>query len=274
MPTTPSTTPTPAFAGLEPKLAEQLPTFELFFKTFGFKRLHGRIWGLLVLADRSLSSKEIASALEISQGSTSTTLNELAEWGAVRCIFDSSRRCHLHEPVGNTMSIVATVFRRREQVVMGKLRQTTNATLVYVRERYGDRDPRVLTLRSILSSCEIAEAVMQLVFTSVERALGDSQSLLSKAVQTALKVGLTVPSKFLGGGNRTMTAPASAEILAMLEEVEVDDMPSQLNDEDDHVEAQHDGDSNDVHNGVHDSESNGESNGDRNDNGEGEVARG
>ncbi len=197
----PDTAPSaPPFEGLEPQLAEQLPTFELFFKTFGFKRLHGRVWGLLVLADRPLSSKEISAALEMSQGSTSTTLNELSEWGAVRSSFDSTRRCHLHEPVGNTMSIVATVFRRREQVVMAKLRQSTNATLKYVRERYGERDPRVLTLRSILSSCEIAEAVMQLVFTSVERALGDSQSLLSKAVSTALKVGMTVPTKFMGSG--------------------------------------------------------------------------
>ena len=35
-----------------------------------------------------------------------------------------------------------------------------------------ERDPRVLTLRSIKSSCELAEAMLQLVFSSVERALG------------------------------------------------------------------------------------------------------
>ncbi len=187
------------FSGLEPRLLEQLPTFELFFKTFGFKRIHGRVWGLLVLSGKPLSSKEIGQALEISLGATSTSLNELAEWGAVRSTFDSARRCNLHSPIGNTLSIVATVFRRREQVVLGKLRQTTERTLVYVRERYGDKDPRVLTLRSIISSCEIAEAVMQLVFTSVERALGDSQSILSKAITAAFKVGVGVPVRLLGG---------------------------------------------------------------------------
>jgi DNA-binding transcriptional regulator GbsR (MarR family) len=187
------------FSGLEPRLQEQLPTFELFFKTFGFKRIHGRVWGLLVLTASPLSSKEIAHGLQISQGATSTSLNELAEWGAVRSCFDPARRCNLHSPVGNTLSIVATVFRRREQVVLGKLRQTTQRTLTYVRERYGDRDPRVLTLRSIITSCEIAEAVMQLVFTSVERALGDSQSILSKAITAAFKVGVGVPARLLGG---------------------------------------------------------------------------
>lgn len=209
---------TEEFQGLEPALSEQLGTFELFFKTFGFKRIHGRVWGLLVLSEHSLSSKEIAQALSISQGATSACLNELSEWGAIRSEFDSGRRCNVHAPIGNTLSIVATVFRRREQVVLGKLRQSTEKTMNYVRERYGERDPRVLTLRSILSSCEIAEAVMQLVFTSVERALGDSESLLSRAVHTALRVGMAVPGKLLG---RTI-APVTPS-LAELEDAEGDD---------------------------------------------------
>ena len=197
-PAQPPQTAAEPFEGLDERLMEQLPTFELFFKTFGFKRLHGRVWGLLVLAGHPLSSKEIAAALEISQGATSSALNELAEWGAIESCFDSGRRCNLHSPIGNTLSIVATVFRRREQVVLGKLRQSTERTLGYVRETYGDKDPRVLTLRSILSSCDIAEAVMQLVFTSVERALGDSESILSKAITAAFKVGVGVPSRILG----------------------------------------------------------------------------
>jgi hypothetical protein len=41
----------------------------------------------------------------------------------------------------------------------------------------------------VLSTCDIADAVMQLVFSSVHGALGDPQSLLSKAIGTALKVG-------------------------------------------------------------------------------------
>ena len=60
--------------------------------------------------------------------------------------------------MGNTLSIVATVLRRREQVIFGQFKQNAEKTLIYIRERYGERDPRVLTLRSIISSCEIAEA--------------------------------------------------------------------------------------------------------------------
>ena len=188
------------FAGLDEPLLAELPTFELFFKTFGFKRVHGRVWGLLVLAGQPLSMREICAALELSQGAASETLNELSEWGAIATSFDPQRRAHVHAPEGNTLSIVATVFRRREQVMLGRFKQAAESTLDYVRKRYGAKDPRVLTLRSIISSCEIADAVMQLVFSSVERALGDRESLLSRAVGATLRMGLRVPTKIISPG--------------------------------------------------------------------------
>jgi 3-oxoacyl-[acyl-carrier-protein] synthase II len=202
--------PTAEFEGLDEPLLAQLPTFELFFKTFGFKRIHGRVWGLLVLAGQALSSREISRELGLSQGATSTALNELTAWGAIKSEFDTQRRCHLHAPVGNTLSIVATVFRRREQVVFGKFKQAAQGTLEYIRSRYGEKDPRVFTLRSIISSLEIAEAVMQLVFSSVERALGDSESILSRAVNTALKVGFKVPSRLIANVQAASMAQSQA----------------------------------------------------------------
>ena len=54
------------FTGLEPELHAELATFEAFFKTFGFKRIHGRVWGLLVLSGCPLSAKEIVHDLSIS----------------------------------------------------------------------------------------------------------------------------------------------------------------------------------------------------------------
>lgn len=201
--------------GLDPELLDQLPAFELFFKTFGFKRVHGRVWGLLVLSEQPLSSREVSQALSISTGLTSTTINELVEWGALRSLFDPERRCHLHTSVGNTMSIVATILRRREQVAMAQFKRSANQTLAYIKKKYGPADPRVLTLRSIIGSCEIAEAVMQLVMTSVERALGDSQSLLSKALTTALKLSNALPGL---GRNKHKDIAADPELPKAIEE--------------------------------------------------------
>lgn len=182
------------------ELLAELPTFELFFKTFGFKRVHGRVWGLLVLASEPLASKDITSVLSLSQAASSGALNELAEWGAIRTTFDSARRCHVHSPVGNALSIVATVFRRREQVVFQQFKITAERALGFVRRKYGERDPRVITLRSIIATCAIGEAMMQLVFSAVQNAMSDSESVLSRAVHAALKVGVGKPARWLFGG--------------------------------------------------------------------------
>lgn len=226
--------PLDAFEGLDQPLLDQLPTFEVFFKTFGFKRIHGRVWGFLVLAGQPLSSKDITRELGISQGATSTTVNELAEWGAIHSSFDNQRRCHVHSPVGNTLSIVATVLRRREQVIFSQFKQGATRTLDYVQGRYGKRDPRAVTLRSIISSCEIAEAVMQLVFSSVSSALGNPQSLLSKAVNTALRVGLTVPAKVLqpGEGPESLVGEAIAGEVPARPPLEAAAFDQDLDDED------------------------------------------
>jgi DNA-binding transcriptional regulator GbsR (MarR family) len=200
----------PQLPGLEPELAAQLPQFELFFKTIGFKRVHGRIWGLLVLGGRALTAKEISESLHLSQGATSTALNELTEWGAITSEFDHERRCHLHAPVSNTLAIAATVIRRREQVVFQQFKVASQRMLAFVREQHGDKDPRVMTLRSIISTCEIAEAVMGLVVGAVANALDDSQSLLHKAVSAALKVGVVMPSRVLLGKNGLNQLVASA----------------------------------------------------------------
>jgi DNA-binding transcriptional regulator GbsR (MarR family) len=189
----------PAGALVDQHLLEELPVFERFFKTFGFKRVHGRVWGLLVLSDQPLASKEISARLGISQAATSTSLTELAEWGAITSSFDSPRRCHLHTPVGNALSIVATVFKRRERIVFQQFRQMAQRSLDYITERHGERDPRVLTLRSIITTCDIGEAVMQLVFTAVQSAMSDSESLLSRALGAAFKVGVGVPARLIFG---------------------------------------------------------------------------
>jgi len=208
------------FEGLDDTLRGELPTFEVFFKTFGFKRILGRVWGLLVLSGQPMSSKEIAQELSISAGATSTAVNELAEWGAIVSEFDSARRCHLHRPVGSTLSIVATVLRRREQVAFSQFKQGAERALAHVKERYGDKDPRVLTLRSILSSCEIADALMQLIFNAVSSALGDSQSLLSRTVSRALRVGLAAPAKLLASGLDPSVAEAEERELEQRSEEE------------------------------------------------------
>ena len=99
---------------------------------------------------------------------------------------------------------------------MAHFKRAAGQTLAYIKKKHGPKDPRVLTLRSIIGSCEIAEAVMQLVMGSVERALGDSQSLLSKALTKALMLSTNLPG--LGRGKRDRDTEHAPELPAAIEE--------------------------------------------------------
>ena len=87
---------------------------------------------------------------------------------------------------------------------------TAERALAFVRKKYGERDPRVLTLRSIIATCAIGEAMMQLVFGAVQNAMSDTESVLSRAVHTALKVGIGKPARWLFGGAGELMAATDA----------------------------------------------------------------
>ena len=152
----------------------------------------------------------------------STTLGELDEWGATQSRFDPARRCHLHGPVGNALQIAATILRRREQVAFQHFHSTAERALAFIAERHGDRDPRVLTLRSIISACEIADALMKLLVGAVANALGDSQSILSRAIGAAFRVGLGNQTSrvFFEGAPEAAAAPTDETPVQSLAESE------------------------------------------------------
>jgi DNA-binding transcriptional regulator GbsR (MarR family) len=81
---------------------------------FGFKRIHGRVWAILFLAEAPLPASEIRRRLGISVGATSMALGELRRWGAVREVRAGSRSLH-YEPETNIWRLVSRVLQDRER---------------------------------------------------------------------------------------------------------------------------------------------------------------
>jgi len=88
---------------------------------WGFKRVMGRIWTLLYLADRPQSAAEICEQLQISTGSASTNLHELLNWGVVRRAVAPSTRVTLYRAETNVWQMVTKVFRERERDRLGRV---------------------------------------------------------------------------------------------------------------------------------------------------------
>ena len=187
-------------------LREHLMTFETFFSAIGFKSRLGKVWKLLALSGKSLSAADIAKELDMSAGSVSECLSELREWGAATSEFSSEHRCQMHSAVSDTMSIVTTVLRRREQLAVQNFKDNARSALQYVAEKYGDADPRAHTLQSIVTTSEIAEATIQFFVAASSAVPKNDESRLARVVKRMAAIGMKVPgeiNKFRNGRKRT-----------------------------------------------------------------------
>lgn len=149
---------------IEPEIQKELPHFEMFFNRIGFKRIDGSVFGLLVLSKKALTSEEIEEALGLSQSAVSLSLKTLAHFGAIETRDDrTNSKAKVHTAKEDSLNIVASVFRKREEeyIVDFKLM----AQRVLDRSQGPDNLARRKRMQSIISTCEIAESVMNFVIT-------------------------------------------------------------------------------------------------------------
>lgn len=144
---------------------DEIPVFENFLHKIGFKRNEGAIYGLLVLSEKALSSEEIEKTLGLSQSAVSQGLKRLTLYGAVetRESRDPERRVKEHFAKEDSLAIVSSVFRKREQETIEEFKKM--AKRVLASDPRGKHKKRNRRLNSIVSTCEIAESVMNFVIS-------------------------------------------------------------------------------------------------------------
>lgn len=152
---------------VEPELLRELPVFENFLNQIGFKRIEGSVYGLLVLSPRPLTSEEIEKILKLSQPAVSNALKVLTHYGAIISQElkreDKERRVKVHTVKEDSLSIVSSVFRKREQEVIFEFKQMALRLESISKLTASQSDPRTKRLKSIITTCEIAESVMSFV---------------------------------------------------------------------------------------------------------------
>jgi DNA-binding transcriptional regulator GbsR (MarR family) len=152
---------------IEPDLLNEIVHFEDFFSKMGFKRIDGSIFGLLVLAKRPLTSEEIEEILNLSQSAVSLSLKSLAQINAIETRDSRENKldskAKVHSAREDSLSIVASVFRKREEEYIAEFKKM--AQRVLLRSQGEENLPRQKRMISIINTCEIAEAVMQFVIT-------------------------------------------------------------------------------------------------------------
>jgi hypothetical protein len=174
--------------------------YEAFLKAIGFKRTDGAIFGLLVLSAEPLSSEEIGKTLGLSQGAVSQGLKNLSHWGAVESRYSPERRAQLHGAVQDSLSIVATVFQKREKGAIENFRRVNELA----RDRFlaagaSPESPRIQRLNSYITTCEFGQVVMD--FAIALSRVGVAQSQYSRVIRTLPRLlGAVVKGPKMMGG--------------------------------------------------------------------------
>lgn len=151
---------------VEPEILKELPSFENFFSRIGFKRIDGSIFGLLVLAKKPLTSEEIEQSLNLSQSAVSLSLKSLAHFGAIETTGDRDNpgaKAKLHSAKEDSLAIVASVFRKREEEIIGDFKNMAQRVLEL--SDLPESSGRKKRMQSIITTCEVAESVMNFVIT-------------------------------------------------------------------------------------------------------------
>jgi DNA-binding transcriptional regulator GbsR (MarR family) len=154
---------------IEADILSELPSFEAFFSRIGFKRIDGSVFGLLALSKKPLTSEEIESTLHLSQSAVSLSLKTLSHFGAIETIIDRDHpgvKSKLHFAKVDSLSIVASVFRKREEEVIADFKRMALRVLTKTNDPADSMRKR--RLLSIVSTCEMAESVMSFVITMTQ----------------------------------------------------------------------------------------------------------
>ncbi len=154
---------------VELELLEELPSFENFFSRIGFKRIDGSVYGLLVMAKKPLTSEEIEQTLNLSQSAISLSLKTLSHFGVIETSGDRDQvgtKARVHTAREDSLSIVASVFRKREEEVVSDFKKM--AMRVLAKSQSPELANRRKRLQSIILTCEIAESVMHFVITMAQ----------------------------------------------------------------------------------------------------------
>jgi len=145
-------------------IEEDLLAFETLAYRLGFKRTDGQIYGLLVLSETPLSSEEVEKALGLSQSAVSMALKKLADFKAIVTTDDRLRRCKVHTASSDSLALASNIFRKREQQDIEDFKFKTQSAIDKLRGAgEGEDTERMRRLKSMVSTCDIADAIMKFV---------------------------------------------------------------------------------------------------------------
>ncbi len=172
---------------VELELLVEISYFESFFHRMGFKRTDGAVFGLLALSKRPVSSEEIEVLLHLSQSATSQSLKILAMYGCIDTVTQTEKRIKYHSSKNDGLEIVASIFKKREQEYVQEFKSMAVNILAKARAQGEKEDsPRIMRFRSIVTTCEIADSVINMVLRVSHNKMSKEYKILIEKLPKAI----------------------------------------------------------------------------------------
>jgi HTH-type transcriptional regulator, glycine betaine synthesis regulator len=152
---------------------------------WGFRRQLGRIWAVLFLSERPLTSPELCDRLGISTGLLSMSLAELRTWGVVRPVAIPGDRKEHHEAETNVWKMVSRVLRDREKKAVEEALAVFERALAEVRAATADVDPatkglarfKAKRLEQLAELTRVALTVLRVLLDSARADVGPIKAI-------------------------------------------------------------------------------------------------
>lgn len=85
-----------------------------FIEYWGFKSIHGRIWALIYLSERPISTPEIVNQLGVSKGLVSFAINDLLEYELIASAGKTTHGAVTYYSKEDVAGVVRKVLKERE----------------------------------------------------------------------------------------------------------------------------------------------------------------
>jgi DNA-binding transcriptional regulator GbsR (MarR family) len=130
---------------------------------WGFKRNQGRVWAVLYLRGRPLSSGEIIGELGLSKGAVSMLTRELEGWGVVRRVRGASDGISRFAAETDLMRMIGRVLGQRETALVTRVKDDLDEALAQAQAAGAPLDvrERIERMRTLAALVEQAVRLFQ-----------------------------------------------------------------------------------------------------------------
>ncbi len=155
---------------------------------FGFSKVMGQLYGVLLLSPKPMSLDDLAERLDISKGSVSMNMQALERWGTVQEVWVRGDRRKYYEAETDLWKIIATVLAGRERREVELALRVIGENIDKLNRAMVDMSPEDRALATLyLERSASLQAFFRFAHMALETTLGRQVIDLSGVTQIDIK---------------------------------------------------------------------------------------